>query len=67
METKEMSYNELVINGFMALFFNLVMLPALVFLNFLIFWATTLVIYSCFVYAGIVVCADASRIFFSRT
>ena len=37
METKEMSYNELVINGFMALFFNLVMLPALVFLNFLIF------------------------------
>lgn len=36
METKEMSYNELVINGFMALFFNLVMLPALVFLNFLI-------------------------------
>ena len=32
-----MSYNELVINGFMALFFNLVMLPALVFLNFLIF------------------------------
>ena len=23
METKEMSYNELVINGFMALFFNL--------------------------------------------
>ena len=34
METKEMSYNELVINGFMALFFNLVMLPALVFLNF---------------------------------
>ena len=26
METKEMSYNELVINGFMALFFNLVML-----------------------------------------
>ena len=37
METKETSYNELVINGFMALFFNLVMLPALVFLNFLIF------------------------------
>jgi hypothetical protein len=25
------------------------------------------VIYSCFVYAGIVVCADASGIFFSRT
>lgn len=67
METKEMSYNELVINGFMALFFNLVMLPALVFLNFFDFWTTTLVIYSCFVYAGIVVCADASGIFFSRT
>ena len=67
METKEMSYNELVINGFMALFFNLVMLPALVFLNFLIFWTTTLVIYSCFICAGIVVCADASGIFFSRT
>ena len=33
METKETSYNELVINGFMALFFNLVMLPALGFLN----------------------------------
>ena len=33
METKEMSYNELVIYGFMALFFNLVMLPALVFLE----------------------------------
>ena len=62
METKEMSYNELVINGFMALFFNLVMLPAL-----FDFWTTTLVIYSCFVYAGIVVCADASGIFFSRT
>ena len=37
MDTIEMSYNELVINGFMALFFTLVMLPALVFGNFLIF------------------------------
>ena len=49
METKEMSYNELVINGFMALFFNLVMLPALVFLNFLIFgqlpWLSIPVLY----------------------
>ena len=62
-----MSYNELVINGFMALFFNLVMLPALVFLNFLIFGQLPWLFYSCFVYAGIVVYADASGIFFSRT
>ena len=60
-----MSYNELVINGFMALFFNLVMLPALVFLNFLIFGQLPWL--SCFICAGIVVCADASGIFFSRT
>lgn len=66
METKEMSYNELVINGFMALFFNLVMLPALVFLNFLIL-GNYLGYLFLFVYAGIVVCADASGIFFSRT
>ncbi len=38
METKEISYNGMVINGFLAIFFNLVMLPALVFLNFLICW-----------------------------
>ena len=66
METKEMSYNELVINGFMALFLTCYVactsIPEL-----FDFWATTLVIYSCFVYAGIVVCADASGIFFSRT
>ena len=60
-----MSYNELVINGFMALFFNLVMLPALVFLNFLIFGQLPWL--SIPVYAGIVVYADASGIFFSRT
>lgn len=36
METKETAYNGLVINGFSALFFNLVVIPALVFLNFLI-------------------------------
>ena len=67
METKEMSYNELVINGFMALFFNLVMLPALVFLNFLIFgqlpWLSIPVLFMLVLF----VCADASGIFFSRT
>lgn len=67
METKEMSYNELVINGFMALFFNLVMLPALVFLNFLIFGQLPWLSIPVFICAGIVVCADASGIFFSRT
>ena len=36
METKETTYNCLVINGFAALFFNLVVIPALAFLNFLI-------------------------------
>lgn len=36
METKETAYNDLVINGFTALFFNLVVIPALVFLNFLL-------------------------------
>lgn len=36
METKETAYNGLVINGFTALFFNLVVIPALVFLNFLL-------------------------------
>lgn len=36
METKETAYNGLVINGFSALFFNLVVIPALAFLNFLI-------------------------------
>lgn len=36
METKETAYNSLVINGFTALFFNLVVIPALVFLNFLL-------------------------------
>lgn len=35
METKETTYNGLAINGFAALFFNLVMLPALALLNFL--------------------------------
>ena len=34
METKEFSYNGMVINGFMALFFNLVILPVLAFLFF---------------------------------
>ena len=37
METKEMSYNELVSDCVITMFFNLVMLPALVYLNFLIF------------------------------
>ncbi len=36
METKETAYNGLVINGFSALFFNLVVIPALAFLNFLL-------------------------------
>lgn len=36
METKETTYNGLAINGFAALFFNLVMLPALILINFLI-------------------------------
>jgi len=34
METKEKTYNGMVINGFSAILFNLVMLPALAFLNF---------------------------------
>ena len=34
METKENTYNGMVINGFSAILFNLVMLPALAFLNF---------------------------------
>ena len=34
METKETTYNGMVINGFTALLFNLVMLPALAILNF---------------------------------
>ena len=34
METKEKAYNGMVINGFSAILFNLVMLPALAFLNF---------------------------------
>ena len=34
METKEKTYNGIVINGFSAILFNLVMLPALAFLNF---------------------------------
>ncbi|WP_270535694.1 SPFH domain-containing protein [Phocaeicola massiliensis] len=34
METKEKTYNGMVINGFFAILFNLVMLPALAFLNF---------------------------------
>lgn len=34
METKEKTYNGMVINGFSVILFNLVMLPALAFLNF---------------------------------
>ncbi|MBS1342411.1 MAG: SPFH domain-containing protein [Phocaeicola massiliensis] len=34
METKEKTYNGMVINGFSAILFNLVMLPTLAFLNF---------------------------------
>ena len=34
MESKEKTYNGMVINGFVAILFNLVMLPALAFLSF---------------------------------
>ena len=37
MDTKEFQYNDVVINGFVALFFNLAILPLLVVMCFLLF------------------------------
>lgn len=37
METKEIKYNDVVINGFVALFINVAVLPLLIVLNFIIF------------------------------
>lgn len=37
METKEFKYNDVVINGFVALFINVAVLPLLIVLNFIIF------------------------------
>lgn len=37
MDTKEFQYNDVVINGFVALFINLAILPLLVVMSFLLF------------------------------
>ena len=66
METKEKTYNGMVINGFSAILFNLVMLPALAFLNFYLLeevvWLAV-PIFAC-AYSGI--CIDVAGVFFSR-
>ena len=58
METKEKTYNGMVINGFSAILFNLVMLPALAFLSFYLLEEIACA------YSGI--CIDVAGVFFSR-
>lgn len=66
MDTKEFQYNDVVINGFVALFINLAILPLLVVMSFLLFKGSIVFVLAAdpLYCSG---CYDDSGIFFSGT
>ena len=65
MDTKEFQYNDVVINGFVALFINLAILPLLVVMSFLLLREYCFVLAADPLYCS--GCYDDSGIFFSGT
>ena len=65
MITKEIKYDDAVVNGFLALFLNLIVLPLLVVVSFMLFKGSIIVFlaiaFSC------ISCSDDSGLFFAGT
>ncbi|WP_294482229.1 SPFH domain-containing protein [uncultured Bacteroides sp.] len=55
MDAKEFKYNDVVINGFMALFLNLVILPALAIVSFVLFKGNILLFFLLLIFIGLIV------------